>query len=270
MLARLVRPFPGHPPRCPYPHRWPQAIAVRSLAASRLCRRHVDCPNKPRLSPYANSGLSQQDRAGITTRTTSLWSSCRSSARVPRRSRANAWQATSSRPSPGKRVLCMKSELHLSQDGPKMPIAKLWAQIIAEAQPKLIITTGTAGGIGAKVVLGDVLSAKSVRFDCLKSFKSQPFHNRQIYRSHARDRTRTSRPRIGRIETRSLVNTAHVPASNRVPQIATKSAIGHAGIPYLVTSDFFAFDDSANDYGHRASVAPPRWAMPCIAWSSTR
>src|SRR5208337_1206993 len=73
----------------------------------------------------------------------------------------------------GKSVLCMKSELHLSQDGPKMPIAKLWAQIIAEAKPKLIITTGTAGGIGAKVVL----CGQSVRFDCLKSFKSQPFHN---------------------------------------------------------------------------------------------
>jgi hypothetical protein len=26
----------------------------------------------------------------------------------------------------GKQVICFKSELHMSQDGPKLPIAKLW------------------------------------------------------------------------------------------------------------------------------------------------
>ena len=50
-----------------------------------------------------------------------------------------------------KRVMCFKSELHLSQDGPKMPIAALWQQLIAEVKPKLVITTGTAGGIGAGI-----------------------------------------------------------------------------------------------------------------------
>jgi nucleoside phosphorylase len=59
--------------------------------------------------------------------------------------------------------MCFKSELHLSQDGPKMPIAALWRQLIAEVKPKLVITTGTAGGIGAGVELGDVVVAKSVR-----------------------------------------------------------------------------------------------------------
>src|SRR5580704_8925055 len=77
----------------------------------------------------------------------------------------------------GKNVLCMKSELHMSQDGAALPIAKLWKQIIAEAQPTLIITTGTAGGIGSKMELGDVVVASEVRFDCQKSFKSAPFHN---------------------------------------------------------------------------------------------
>ena len=142
----------------------------------------------------------------------------------------------------GKRVLCMKSELHLSQDGPKMPIAKLWAQIIAEAKPKLIITTGTAGGIGAKVVLGDVLSAKSVRFDCLKSFKSQPFHN-SIYPC-----SKLAHKSTAEAQKLFLANTSHLPASTRAPQIFTKSASAMP-IPDVVTTDFFAFDDSANDYG---------------------
>src|SRR5208337_3807469 len=66
-------------------------------------------------------------------------------------------------------------ELHLSQDGPAMPIGKLWQQIINEAKPKLIITTGTAGGIGPDMELGDVVFAGKVRFDCQKEFKSKPF-----------------------------------------------------------------------------------------------
>src|SRR5277367_1252652 len=142
----------------------------------------------------------------------------------------------------GKKVLCMKSELHLSQDGPKMPIAKLWAQIIAEAKPKLIITTGTAGGIGAKVVLGDVLSAKSVRFDCLKSFKSQPFHNAIYACSKLTYKSTAVAQKL------FLANTAHLPASTRAPQIFTKPASAMP-VPDVVTTDFFAFDDSANDYG---------------------
>ena len=142
----------------------------------------------------------------------------------------------------GKRVLCMKSELHLSQDGPKMPIAKLWAQIIAEAKPKLIITTGTAGGIGAKVVLGDVLSAKAVRFDCLKSFKSQPFHNSIYACSNLAYKSTAEAQKL------FLANTSHLPASTRAPQIFTKSA-SVMPVPDVVTTDFFAFDDSANDYG---------------------
>ena len=142
----------------------------------------------------------------------------------------------------GKRVLCMKSELHLSQDGPKMPIAKLWAQIIAEAQPKLIITTGTAGGIGAKVVLGDVLSGQSVRFDCLKSFKSAPFHN-SIYAC-----SKLAYKSTAVAQKLFLANTSHLPASTRAPQIFAKSASAMP-VPDVVTTDFFAFDDSANDYG---------------------
>ncbi len=142
----------------------------------------------------------------------------------------------------GKSVLCMKSELHLSQDGPKMPIALLWAQIIAETQPKLIITTGTAGGIGSGVVLGDVLAGVSVRFDCLKSFKSQPFHN-AVYNCST-----LSYASASVAESLFTANLSHLPASPRAPKLFTASA-APMPVPDVVTTDFFAFDDSANDYG---------------------
>jgi hypothetical protein len=142
----------------------------------------------------------------------------------------------------GKRVLCMKSELHLSQDGPKMPIAKLWAQIIAEANPKLIITTGTAGGIGAAIELGDVLCAQSVRFDCLKQFKSQPFHDSIYTCSNLVFKS------VPAAEKLFQANLSHLPAASRPPMIFTKSA-AQMKVPDVVTTDFFAFDDSSNTYG---------------------
>jgi hypothetical protein len=53
-------------------------------------------------------------------------------------------------------VLAVKSELHLATDGISAPIVALWQQMVAEARPKLVISTGTAGGIGAATQLGDV------------------------------------------------------------------------------------------------------------------
>jgi nucleoside phosphorylase len=142
----------------------------------------------------------------------------------------------------GKRVLCFKSELHMSQDGPKLPIAKLWAQLIAEAKPKLVITTGTAGGIGPAVELGDVVVAPSVRFDCTSKFKSAPFHDS----SYATSKLKTTSFPLA--EQLFHANVAHLPSASRPPKIFTKPAAG-AKDTHIVTTDFFAFDDTSNDYG---------------------
>jgi purine-nucleoside phosphorylase len=142
----------------------------------------------------------------------------------------------------GKRALCFKSELHFSQDGPKMPIAKLWAQLIQEVKPKLVITTGTAGGIGSAVELGDVVAAQAVRFDCTKAFRSLPFHN-SVYQ--------TSKLKTGSFaEAQKLfqANASHLPASKRPLQIFSKPAAG-VKIDDVVTTDFFAYDDTANTFG---------------------
>jgi nucleoside phosphorylase len=142
----------------------------------------------------------------------------------------------------GKNVLCMKSELHMSQDGPKLPIAKLWKQIIAEAKPKLIITTGTAGGIGAGLELGDVVVASAVRFDCQKTFKKSSFHD-SVYQTSAVQQT-------SYLEAEKLfaANAPHLPQASRLPQIFTKP-VAAATVPDVVTTDFFAFDDSSNTFG---------------------
>src|SRR5437016_12786648 len=76
----------------------------------------------------------------------------------------------------GKSVVVFKSDSHMSQDGPKLPNIDVWAQIINEVQPELVITTGTAGGIGKQFEVGDVVVSPIVRFDCTAKFKSEPFH----------------------------------------------------------------------------------------------
>jgi purine-nucleoside phosphorylase len=142
----------------------------------------------------------------------------------------------------GKRALCFKSELHFSQDGPKMPIAKLWAQLIEEVKPKLVITTGTAGGIGSAMELGDVVAAQAVRFDCTKEFKSQPFHNKVYKCSNLKTTSFAEAQRL------FAANAAHLPASKRPLQIFSKPAPG-VKIDDVVTTDFFAYDDTDNTFG---------------------
>jgi hypothetical protein len=75
----------------------------------------------------------------------------------------------------GRRVLLFKSGLHLDYDGPQCPVRKLMAEIAQAVEPKVFITTGTGGGIGADVKLGDVVVAGAVKFDCKALFKSEPW-----------------------------------------------------------------------------------------------
>ncbi len=74
-----------------------------------------------------------------------------------------------------KSVVVFKSDSHMSQDGPQLPNIDVWRQLIREVKPKLVITTGTAGGIGKQFEVGDVVVSPIVRFDCTAKFKKEPF-----------------------------------------------------------------------------------------------
>lgn len=141
-------------------------------------------------------------------------------------------------------ALCVKSELHLSQDGPQLPVRKLWKQMIEECEPKLVISTGTAGGIGAQTLLGDVIVTKSVQFDCQKTFKSAPFAKSSYGDAHPLASGRFA------LADRSLLpaNADRLPAAARAPKIVAETA--HEPRTVL-TTDFFAFDDAENSYGLR-------------------
>jgi hypothetical protein len=82
-------------------------------------------------------------------------------------------------------VLCFKSELHLNQDAvrlpngrPSLPVADLFRQLIAEVQPSLVITTGTAGGTMRAHALGDVVITRGARFRLARELGGEPYARR--------------------------------------------------------------------------------------------
>jgi Phosphorylase superfamily len=141
----------------------------------------------------------------------------------------------------GKSAVVFKSDSHMSQDGPQLPNIDVWKQIITEVQPKLVITTGTAGGIGAQFEVGDVVVSPVVRFDCTAKFKNEPFHSAH-YSSAA--------PKTKYFDTAKKLfeaNAGQLPKDNtRPPNIVRVAASELASS--VMTTDFFGFDTSDNHY----------------------
>lgn len=110
-------------------------------------------------------------------------------------------------------------------------------EIATAVQPSLFITTGTGGGIGADVMLGDVIIAGDVRFDCTTQFKSEPWCDASF--------TPSALP-AGALQAITAplldVNAKRVPNSRSTPQIWS------APTDAIVTTDCFAFDDSTDYY----------------------
>jgi nucleoside phosphorylase len=135
-----------------------------------------------------------------------------------------------------KKVLLIKSGLHLDYDGPQTPLKKLVTELAETVQPKVFITTGTAGGIGKDTALGDVVIAESVRFDCTTQFKNEPWAS-AVYKSSPLP------AKVLKEITPTLleVNASFLPDKN-TPKIF------HSATDDIVTTDFFGFDDSTDHY----------------------
>ena len=141
----------------------------------------------------------------------------------------------------GKKVVVFKSDSHMSQDGPKLPNLDVWKQIIEDTQPKLVLTTGTAGGIGTEFEVGDVVVSPVVRFDCTSKFKNEPFHSAH-YASKAPDTKY-----FAKAKELFSANSSQLPKDNtRPPKIAVVpgNALSHC----VMTTDFFGFDTSDDHY----------------------
>ena len=70
---------------------------------------------------------------------------------------------------------CLQVDSHLSKTVRTCRILMCGARSFRKCSPELVITTGTAGGIGKDFEVGDVIVSSVVRFDCIAKFKSKPF-----------------------------------------------------------------------------------------------
>ena len=139
------------------------------------------------------------------------------------------------------KVVVFKSDSHMSQDGPQLPNIDVWRQIILEVRPKLVITTGTAGGIGKQFEVGDVVVSPIVRFDCTAKFKKKLFHH-----DHYSD-SAVNGKYLSKAKSLFKANAGQLPKDNtRQPKIVKVATRGLS--QSVVTTDFFGFDISDNHY----------------------
>lgn len=148
----------------------------------------------------------------------------------------------------GKNAVVFKSDSHLSQDTDKhfpangiLPNAELWKQIIGEVQPKLVLTTGTAGGIGKDCEVGDVVVSPVVRFDSTSWLKKAPFASAHYASQAAQTKFFSQANGLFKANASQLP-----PDNNRPPAITVvaPSALSSS----IVTTDFFGFDTSDNHF----------------------
>jgi len=198
----------------------------------------------------------------------------------------------------GKRsVLCFKSELHLNQDGVStgtgtatLPVKDLFAQIIAEVQPSLVLTIGTSGSVFEGFTLGDVVVTRAARFRCHQEFRNEPFNDR-TFTSDWKIPTRQFRkaeqlmqrfvddlaePPVGPPTKRYLGDAKLLRTPANRPRIRLDGRDMPAFHPIL-TTDYFEYGTSANHLDAEGAAVemgdavlglvcselehPPRWAV---------
>lgn len=144
------------------------------------------------------------------------------------------------------KVLLIKSGLHMdydgiAPDGTTIAFYKMVAEVVGIVRPKIFITTGTGGGIGDKVKLGDIIIATKTRFDCTSQFASQPWHSQSYSTSTLPPGTiDLIQPGLTVINGQHIASATPIPG-NSVPKIWHSSS-------NIVTTDKFAFDTSYDDF----------------------
>jgi hypothetical protein len=195
-------------------------------------------------------------------------------------------------------VLCFKSELHLNQDGmpsptapgqTTLPVKDLFAQLIEEARPSVVLTVGTGGGVFRDHDLGDVTLTRAAKFRCRSEFGNAPF-NGKTFKSEWNIPTThfgTAVQLMGRFASRlaeppllgPTVRHAGQPfqAPTYSPDIKQDGTGGIPAFHPILTTDFFEFGTSTNGLEHEGIAVemgdaalglaasemanPPRWAV---------
>ncbi len=154
-----------------------------------------------------------------------------------------------------RKVLLFKSNFHLARDDTSMPVKDMFKQIIEQTGAELVITTGTAGAIGSKLELGDVMAASQARFKLDGTFKKAPFNGKTFKSDFALSPNGHLREVNGKLvkgnlaPINALLSSLRNKPLKRAPTVYTPATAGETGEPpVIVTTDEFEFDDRQNTF----------------------
>ena len=149
-----------------------------------------------------------------------------------------------------KHVLCFKSELHLNQDGKKLPLKKMIEQLLEETNAKKVLSIGTAGGVANNDELGDVIVSNSALFNLKDEFKNEKFNNKKYLCNWDIKETLFDEIRKQMI---SIQEPGYAPPTKRIPFEGQPLSLppNSPNINYqkehpIITTDFFEFGNSVN------------------------
>src|SRR5439155_4130888 len=100
------------------------------------------------------------------------------------------------------------------------------------------ITTGTGGGIGPNVIVGDVIVSRFLTFDCQRHFKMFDGNSYSCPTKVSTHKYRTAKRLFA-------ANEHQMPATNQRPPMIITARSKTTGI---ATTDFFGFDTSDDHY----------------------
>jgi len=176
----------------------------------------------------------------------------------------------------GRKVLLFKSNFHLARDNASMPVKDMFKQVIEQTQPKLVITSGTAGAIGSKLILGDVVVANTTRFKLDGTFKNIPANGQSFTSGYVvptngqlASISNLIAPNAAQIKAAVTTDPNAVKPFKRNPQIFTAanpvSQIGEPAV--VVTTDKFEFDTVQNKFSLQGLGAMIEMDDAVLGWA---
>lgn len=139
-----------------------------------------------------------------------------------------------------RRVTLFKSDSHFSRDGARdllvTPNRTVWEQIIDDCKPAWVITTGTAGGIGASMQVGDVVVSRFLTYD---PGGAEPALQQFACGTDAPHR------RFDTVSQLFGANSKFLPSTNTRASKIIRASSAPTGV--LTTADF-EYDDTANTF----------------------
>jgi len=166
------------------------------------------------------------------------------------------------------RVLLVKSGMHLAQDGSELPLTSLIERLCVEAEPRLVLSIGTAGAVRPQDALGSVLITNQAVFHCTRRFAGANFNDKTFRSDWAPDERYFDNVQSALFQPSGptiLPISPQYPADALIEPDAPDARIKVVDTP-IITADTFLFGSTSNGlekYGCIVEMDDAVVAMVC-------